>query len=54
MYRTADVADNGVEVRLRDENGLSVGFVRLTAGADLCPATKGLANDLCPCQHWAT
>lgn len=37
---------------MRDENGRSVGFVRLPAAADLCPATKGLANDLCPCQHW--
>lgn len=46
------IADNGVEVRLRDEDGLSVGFVRLPAGADLRPATKGLANDLCPCPHW--
>jgi hypothetical protein len=46
------IADNGVEVRLRDEDGLSVGFVRLPAGADLRSATKGLANDLCPCPHW--
>jgi hypothetical protein len=43
---------NGVEVRLRDEDGLSVGFVRLPAGADLRPATKGLPDDLCPCPHW--
>ncbi len=46
------IEDNGVEVRLRDEDGLSVGFVRLPAGADLRPATKGLPNDLCPCPHW--
>jgi hypothetical protein len=46
------IDDNGVEVRLRDEAGLSVGFVRLPAGADLRPATKGLPNDLCPCPHW--
>jgi len=46
------IDDNGVEVRLRDEDGLSVGFVRLPAGADLRPATKGLPNDLCPCPHW--
>lgn len=38
------IDDNGVEVRLRDEDGLSVGFVRLPAGADLRPATKGLPN----------
>jgi hypothetical protein len=31
------IDDNGVEVRLRDEDGLSVGFVRLPAGADLRP-----------------
>jgi hypothetical protein len=46
------IEDNGVEVRLRDEDGLSVGFVRLPAGADLRPATKGLPDDLCPCPHW--
>jgi hypothetical protein len=46
------IDDNGVEVRLRDEDGLSVGFVRLPAGADLRPATIGLPNDLCPCPHW--
>jgi hypothetical protein len=46
------VADNGVEIRLRDEDGLSVGFVRLPAGADLRAATKGLPDDLCPCPHW--
>ena len=46
------IDDNGVEVRLRDEDGLSIGFVRLPAGADLRPATVGLPNDLCPCPHW--
>jgi hypothetical protein len=46
------IDDNGVEVRLRDEDGLSVGFVRLPAGADLRPATRGLPDDLCPCPHW--
>src|SRR2546423_5321653 len=30
------IEDNGVEVRVRDEDGLSVGFVRLP----------------CPCPHW--
>jgi hypothetical protein len=29
-----------------------VGFVRLPAGADLRPATRGLPDDLCPCPHW--
>jgi hypothetical protein len=46
------IADNGVEVRLQDHEGLSIGFVRLPAGADLRPATKGLPDDLCPCPHW--
>lgn len=46
------IADNGVELRVRDEQGLSVGFARLPAGADLRPATAGLPNDLCPCPHW--
>jgi hypothetical protein len=46
------IDDDGVEVRLRDEDGLSVGFVRLPAGADLRPATVGLPHDLCPCPHW--
>jgi hypothetical protein len=34
------IAGDGVEVRLRDADGISVGFVRLPAGADLRPATK--------------
>ncbi len=46
------IEDGDVQVRLRDEDGLSVGFVRLPSGADLRPATKGLPNDLCPCPHW--
>jgi len=46
------IAGDGVELRLRDEEGLSVGFVRLSAGTDLRPATKGLPDDLCPCPHW--
>jgi hypothetical protein len=37
---------DGVELRVRDEDGLSVGFVRLPAGADLRAATKGLPDDL--------
>jgi hypothetical protein len=35
-----------------DQSGIMVGFVRLPAGADLRPATKGLPDDLCPCPHW--
>lgn len=36
----AVIADNGVEVHLRDEDGLSVGSVRLPAGADLRPRPR--------------
>ncbi len=46
------IADGDLEVRLLDQEGTSVGFVRLPAGADLRPATKGLEGDLCPCPHW--
>lgn len=46
------IADDGLELRVRDEEGLSVGFVRLPAGADLRAATQGLPHDLCPCPHW--
>jgi len=46
------IADGEVQIRLREEGGLSVGYVRLPAGADLRPATKGLPDDLCPCPHW--
>ena len=46
------IAGDGVEVRTRDEAGMSVGFVTLPAGADLRPATVGLHDDLCPCPHW--
>lgn len=30
------VIDEGVQLRLRDEDGMSVGFVRLPAGARTC------------------
>lgn len=46
------IADGGVEVRVLDQDGIMVGFVRLPAGADLRPATQGLPDDLCPCPHW--
>jgi len=46
------IADGDVEVRVLDQEGLMVGFVRLPAGADLRPATVGLPDDLCPCPHW--
>lgn len=46
------IADGDLEVRLLDQQGISVGFVRLPAGADLRPATVGLPDDLCPCPHW--
>jgi hypothetical protein len=48
----AVIDDGGVLLRLRDEDGMSVGHVTLPAGADLRPATKGLPDDLCPCPHW--
>lgn len=46
------IEDGPLQVRLQDEDGLAVGYVRLPAGADLRPATKGLPDDLCPCPHW--
>jgi hypothetical protein len=46
------IADGDVEVRVLDQDGMMVGFVRLPAGADLRPATKGLPGDLCQCPHW--
>jgi hypothetical protein len=46
------IEGDGVELRLRDEGGLTVSFVRLPAGAHLAPALKGLPGDLCPCPHW--
>jgi hypothetical protein len=46
------IADGDVEVRVLDQAGIMVGFVRLPAGADLRPATTGLPDDLCPCPHW--
>lgn len=46
------IADGDLEVRLLDQHGISIGFVRLPAGADLRPATIGLPDDLCPCPHW--
>ncbi len=46
------IADGNLEVRLLDQDGLSIGFVTLPAGADLRGATRGLPDDLCPCPHW--
>ena len=46
------IDNGGVQVRLRDEDGMMVGHVRLPRGADLRAATKGLPGDLCPCPHW--
>ena len=43
---------DGVQLRMQDEDGLTIGYVRLPRGADLRPATKGLPDDLCPCPHW--
>jgi hypothetical protein len=38
------IAAGGVEVRVLDQDGISVGFVRLPAGADLRPATPATGN----------
>jgi hypothetical protein len=47
------IADGGLELRVQPlGGGMSAGFVRLPAGADLRPATVGLPHDLCPCPHW--
>jgi hypothetical protein len=46
------IADGELQVRMREEDGLTVSFFRLPRGADLRPATKGLPGDLCPCPHW--
>ena len=46
------IADGELEVRVKDVEGLMIGFVRLPGGADLREATKGLPGDLCPCPHW--
>jgi len=47
------VIDNGgVELRVLDQAGMSIGFARLPAGADLRTATAGLPDDLCQCPHW--
>ncbi len=47
------IEGGGVELRTRPiGGGMSAAFVRLPAGADLRPATKGLPDDLCPCPHW--
>ncbi|HXH83039.1 MAG TPA: hypothetical protein VNN07_08940 [Candidatus Tectomicrobia bacterium] len=46
------IEDNGVELRMRPEGGMTVAFVRLPRGANLQPALRGLPDDLCPCPHW--
>lgn len=47
------IDDGDVHVHvLEGLDGISVGHVRLPAGADLRPATVGLPDDLCPCPHW--
>ena len=48
----AAIDDGGVQLRVRDVDGLTVGFVRMPQGADLREATKGLPDDLCQCPHW--
>lgn len=47
------IADGALELRLQPlGGGMSAGFVRLPAGADLRPAVVGLQDDLCQCPHW--
>ena len=47
------IEGDGVELRRHQlGGGMSTGFVRLPAGADLRPATQGLEDDLCQCPHW--
>lgn len=47
------IADGGVELRVQPiGGGMSAGFVRLPAGADLRPAVVGLKDNLCQCPHW--
>jgi hypothetical protein len=46
------IDDNGVEVRLRDEDDLSVGFVRLPAGADLRPLEDSEYVDFSPTEEF--
>lgn len=47
------IEGDGVELRKHElGGGMSTAFVRLPAGADLRPATKGLPDDLCQCPHW--
>jgi hypothetical protein len=49
---SARVEGDGVEFRTKEVGSMTVGWVRLSKGVDLSPATKGLPDDLCPCPHW--
>ena len=46
------VEADGVDFRTKEAGGMTIGWVRLSKGIDLSPATKGLPDDLCPCPHW--
>src|SRR5215212_5641982 len=46
------VEGDGVEFRTSRVGDMSIGWMRLPAGADLRPAVAGLPGDLCPCPHW--
>ena len=46
------VEGEGVDFRTIEAGGMTIGWVRLSKGTDLSPATKGLPDDLCPCPHW--
>jgi hypothetical protein len=43
---------DGLDVRVEDAGGMSVGMFRLPAGTDLRPALNGLEGNLCQCPHW--
>jgi hypothetical protein len=42
----------GLDVRVEQAGGMSVGMFRLPAGTDLRPALNGLEGNLCQCPHW--
>lgn len=46
------IEDGDLQVRLLDQDGMSIGHFQLPAGTDLRGATVGLPDDLCPCPHW--
>jgi hypothetical protein len=43
---------DGLEIRLEEAGGMTVGRFRLPRGTDLRPLLKGLEQDMCQCPHW--